>query len=139
MLNIRAKRQDLLFPILNIIRAKHQNRAWLSLILYCMLTIYSDYFTTSYLVLRLTVPKISITKGLFFSFWLSVVSYSDFWYYRSLLYYGKFLKKWEKTKKKLKTIYPKNHEIFKSSKPRVRFHSSYKKKNVVHCVKINVY
>ena len=36
MLNIRAKRQSLPFAILNVIRAKHQNRAWLLLILYCM-------------------------------------------------------------------------------------------------------
>ena len=36
MLNIRAKRLSLPFAILNIIRAKHQNRAWLLLILYCM-------------------------------------------------------------------------------------------------------
>ena len=38
MLNKRAKCLSLPFAILNIIRAKHQNRAWLSLILYCMQT-----------------------------------------------------------------------------------------------------
>ena len=32
------------------------------------------------------------------------------------------LKKTGKTKNKLKTIYPKNHESFKSSKPRVQFY-----------------
>ena len=39
MLNIRAKRLSLPYiknDILNLIRAKHQNRAWLLLILYCM-------------------------------------------------------------------------------------------------------
>ena len=36
MLNIRAKLLSLPFAILNIIRAKHQNRAWMLLILYCM-------------------------------------------------------------------------------------------------------
>ena len=90
--------------IIKIIRTKHRNRAWLSLILYCMqssllplfychtLTELSFLMTTSYLVLWLTLLKISITKGRFFSFWLPVKSYSDFWYYRSLLYYGKFTK-----------------------------------------------
>ena len=38
MMNIIAKCLGLSFAILNIIRAKHQNRAWLSLILYCMQT-----------------------------------------------------------------------------------------------------
>ena len=64
--------------IIKIIRTKHHNRAWLSLILYCMqssllplfychtLTELSFLMTTSYLVLWLTVLKISITKGLFF-------------------------------------------------------------------------
>ena len=38
MLNIRVKHLSLPFVILNIIRAKHQNRVWLLLILYCMQT-----------------------------------------------------------------------------------------------------
>ena len=38
VLNIRAKCLSLPFAILNIIRAKHQNRAWLLLILHCMQT-----------------------------------------------------------------------------------------------------
>ena len=48
--------------------------------------------------------------------------YFDFWYYRSLLYYGKFKKESGNDKSKLRTIYPKNHEKFKNSKPRVQFY-----------------
>ena len=118
--------------IIKIIRTKHQKRVWLSLILYCMqssllplfychtLTELSFLMTTSYLVLWLTVLKISITKGLFFL--------SDFLLYHTpssgiIDHYCIMgnLKKSGKTKNKLKTIYPKNHESFKSSKPRVQF------------------
>ena len=49
--------------------------------------------------------------------------YSDFWYYRSLLYQKI---SW-KNKNKLRTIYLKNHENFKNSKPRVKFYGYYKK------------
>ena len=48
--------------------------------------------------------------------------YSDFWHYRSLLYYGKFLKESGKSKNKWKTIYPKNHKNFKNSECRVQFY-----------------
>ena len=47
---------------------------------------------------------------------------SDFMFYhycdfcRSLLYHGKFFKKWEKNKNNFRTLYPKNHENFKNSK-----------------------
>ena len=57
----------------------------------------------------------SIKTG-FFSF-CDFLLYSDFWYYRSLLYYGKSKQKLGKNKNKLR-IYPENHENFKSSKPR---------------------
>ena len=77
--------------ILKIIRTKHQNRAWLSLILYCMqtsllslfychtLTQLSFLMTASYLVLGLTVLKISIKKSIFFlsDFLLYHTSISD--------------------------------------------------------------
>ena len=39
--------------------------------------------------------------------------YSDFWYYRSLLYYEKF-KKMKRNQEKIRTIYPKSHEKFKN-------------------------
>ena len=80
----------------------------------------------------MTVLKMSIKTGLFFflSFFLSdffflfflLYHYSDFWCYRSLLYYGKFLVKSRKNEKKLRTIYPKNYENLKNSKPRVQFY-----------------
>ena len=63
------------------------------------------------------------------SFFLSdflLYHYSDFWYYMSLLYYGKLKKNKIKKKKKsgenknkLRKIYPNNHENFKNNKPRV--------------------
>ena len=59
--------------------------------------------------------KMSIKTG-FFSF-CDFLLYSNFWYYRSLLHYGKSKQKLGKNKSKLR-IYPKNHENFKSSKPR---------------------
>ena len=59
MLSIRAKRIGLAFAILNIIEAKHQNRAWLSLILYCMQT-------SLLTILPHLILKISITKDMFF-------------------------------------------------------------------------
>ena len=37
------------------------------------------------------------------------------------MYYEKLRKKSGKNKNKLRTIYPKNHENFKNSKPRVQF------------------
>ena len=65
MLNIKS--QVFRLAILKIIRIKHQKRAWLSLILYCMKSsLLSLLMTTPYLVLLLTVLKISITKDLFF-------------------------------------------------------------------------
>ena len=59
------------------------------------------------------------------SFFLSdflLYHYSDFRYYRSLLYYGKLKKKSGENKNKLRKIYPKNHENFKNSKSRVQFY-----------------
>ena len=54
--------------------------------------------------------------------------YSDFSYYRSLLYYGKSFKKSRKNKNKLRTIYPKNHENFKNSNLGSNFTGSCKKR-----------
>ena len=56
-------------------------------------------------------------KQVFFSDFL-LYHYSDFW---SLLHYGKFLKSGGKNKNKLRSIYPKNNESFKNSKPRAQF------------------
>ena len=63
----------------------------------------------------------SIKTG-FFSF-CDLLLYSDFWYYRSLLYYGKSKQKLGKNKNKLR-IYPKNHEILRAASlgPRVQFY-----------------
>ena len=41
--------------------------------------------------------------------------------------FEKFIKNREKTKNKLRTIYPKNHECLKNNKPGVQFTGSYKK------------
>ena len=38
------------------------------------------------------------------------------------MYYGKFKKESKKNKNKLRTVYTKNHENFKSSKPKVQFY-----------------
>ena len=96
MLNIKAKCLGLPFAILNIIRAKHQNRAWLSLTLYCMQTSLLSLFYHILFSPVTDCTKNKHYKRSFFSFWLSVVSYFDFWYYRSLLYYGKFKQNREK-------------------------------------------
>ena len=55
---------------------------------------------------------------------------TDFWYYRSLIYYGKLRKKSEKNKDKLRGIYTKNHGNFKNSKPRVQFYWFLQKKSI---------
>ena len=52
--------------------------------------------------------------------------------------FGKFTKNREKTKNKLRTIYPKNHECLKNNKTGVQFTGSYKK-DPAHCVKISSY
>ena len=59
----------------------------------------------------------SIKTGLFFLSDFLLYHYSDFSYYRSLLYYGKLKKKSGENKNKLRTIDPKNHENFKDGKP----------------------
>ena len=135
--------------ILEIIRTKHQNTAWLLLILYYIKTSQLSLFychtlaklsflmTTSYTVLQLTVLKISIKKGLF-SFWLFIVSYSDFWYYRSLLYYGGF-KKIRKKQKQIKNNTLKIMKVLRTRSLGSNFIGCYKKENVVHCVKISFY
>ena len=75
----------------------------------------------------------SIKTGLFFLSDFLLYHYSDFSYYRSLLYYGKSKKiknkkknnkkkKSGEIKNKLRTIYPKDYEKFKNSKPRVQFY-----------------
>ena len=70
------------------------------------------------------------------SFFLSdflLYCYSDFWYYRSLLYYRKFFKKSAKKKNKLRTIYPKIHNLGSN------FTGSYKKKCVQqNCISENL-
>ena len=66
-------------------------------------------------------------SGVFFLSDFLLCHCSNLWYYRLLLYYGKFFKKLEKNKNKLGTIYPKNHEYFKNSKPSVQFYWFLKK------------
>ena len=56
---------------------------------------------------------------------------SDFSYYRSFVYYGKMFKNSKKNKNKLRTTYPKNHENFKNSKPRVQFYWFLQKKDCI--------
>ena len=63
----------------------------------------------------------SIKSGVFISDFL-LYHYSDFYNYRSLPYNLKFKKKSRKNKNKFWKIYPKNHENFKNSKPRVQFY-----------------
>ena len=43
------------------------------------------------------------------------------------MYYENLKKQSGENKSKLRTIYPKNHENFKNSKPRAQFTGSYKK------------
>ena len=92
--------------------------------------------TTSYLFAYYTLDSqvslsscMSIKTGLF-SFWFLLYHYSDFWYYKSLLYYVKFKKKSGENKNKLRTIYPKNHENFKNRKPRVQLYWFLQKRRV---------
>ena len=64
----------------------------------------------------------SIKTGPFFYSDFLLHHYSDFWYYRSLLYYGKFKKKSGENKNKLRTTYPQNHENFKNNNPRAQLY-----------------
>ena len=74
----------------------------------------------------LTVLKMSIKTRLFFLSDFPLYHYSNFWYYRSLLYYKKFKKNPEKNNK-LRIIYPKNQENIKTSSLGTDFTGSYKK------------
>ena len=62
----------------------------------------------------------SMKTGLF-SFWISVVSLLQFLVLLIIILLWKIKKKSRESKNKLRTIYPKNHEDFKNSKPRVQF------------------
>ena len=65
--------------------------------------------------------------GLLFSDF-TLYHYTDFWYYRPLVFDGKIFKISGKNKNKLRTIYSKNHESFKNSKLGYNFTGSYIKK-----------
>ena len=84
--------------------------------------------TTSYLfvdihwTVKFHFPLAWALKQVFFLSDFLLYHYSDFSYYRSLLYYGKLKKKSGENKNKLRTTYPKNHENSKSSKPRIQFY-----------------
>ena len=122
MLNIRAKRLSLPFAILNIIRAKHQNRAWLLLILYCM---QASLLSLFYRILFSPVTDSTENKhykSLFFFFLTFCCIILRFLVLKIITVLWEIFKKSGKTKNKLKRIYPKNHERFKSSKPRVQFY-----------------
>ena len=130
MLNMRAKCQGLPFAILNIIRAKHQNRAWLSLILYCMQTSLLSLF---YHILFSPVTDCTENKHYkrsFFFFLTFCCIILRFLVLQIITVLWEIKKKLGKTKNKLKTIYPKNHESFKSSKPRVQFYWFLKKRRM---------
>ena len=84
--------------------------------------------TTSNLVawFLTTALKMSFKTGVF-DFLLH--HYSDLWCYRdNYSIMENLFKKLRKNKNKLRTIYSKNHENFKSSKPRVQFYSFFKKR-----------
>ena len=115
-MNIRAKRLSLPFAIPNIMRQKHQSRAWLLLILYCMQASLLPLF---YRILFSPVTDSTENKhykSLFFFFLTFCCIILRFLVLKIIF------KKSGKTKNKLKRIYPKNHERFKSSKPRVQFY-----------------
>ena len=122
MLNIRAKCLSLPFAILNIIRAKHQNRAWLLLILYCM---QASLLSLFYRILFSPVTDSTENKhykSLFFFFLTFCCIILRFLVLKIITVLWEIFKRSGKTKNKLKRIYPKNHERFKSSKPRVQFY-----------------
>ena len=60
--------------------------------------------------------------------YIIVVFYSSSIYYRSLLDYGKFLKKSGENKNKLRTIYPRNQKYFKKAGVGSDLTGSYKKR-----------
>ena len=57
--------------------------------------------------------------------------YSNFWYYRSLLYYGKFKKKLEEAKNKLRKCTLKIMKILRVASLGASFTSSYRKKSIL--------
>ena len=108
--------------ILKIITTKHQNRAWMTLILYCItLTSSSFLMTTSYsknIIFQILISSF-ISLDLF-TFQVSGIT--------DLYCIMDYLKNREENKNKWRTIYPKNHENFKNSKSRAQFYwFSYKK------------
>ena len=76
----------------------------------------------------LAVLKISIKIGLFFflTSCCNITPIAGITDYKQL-YYGQFRQKSGKNKNKLRTIYPKNHEHVRNSKPTVQLYGSYKK------------
>ena len=122
IMNIRAKRLSLPFAIRNIIRQRHQSRAWLLLILHCMQTSLLSLF---YCILFSPVTDSTENKhykSLFFFFLTFYWIILRFLVLKIITVLSENFKKSGKTKSKLKRIYPKNHESFMSSKPRVQFY-----------------
>ena len=135
--------------ISKIITTKHQNRAWLLLILYwCRLVLLSHFsitklFNDHILFQKYTpfkfvcLPYIGQSSFTFLlhehlnrSFFLShflLYHYSDFWCYR-LLYYGKFLKNREKIRTNLEQYILKIMKILRTASLRSNFTGSYKKR-----------
>ena len=73
---------------------------------------------------RLTVMKMSIKTGSVFFSDLLIYHYSDFWYYRSLLYYEKL----KKNREKIRTIYLKIMKVLRTVSQGSNFTGSYKKR-----------
>ena len=95
---------------------------------FLMITPYSKNINLSSLFVYYTLDSqvslssyMSIKTGLF-SFCLSIVSLFRFLVIQNITVLWKIFKKLGENKNKLRTIYPKNHENFKNSKPRVQFY-----------------
>ena len=126
MLNIKS--QVFRLAILKIIRIKHQKSAWLSLILYCMKSsLLSLLMTTPYLVLLLTVLKISITKDLFFFLTFCCIILR-FLVLQIITVLWEIFKKSGKTKNKLRTYTLKIMKGLRTASLGSNFTGSYKKR-----------
>ena len=87
-----------------------------------MTTSYSKNIFTYQICLHTLGIQVSLSSCMSIKTGLSdflLYNYSDFWFYRSWLHYEKFKKKSGENKNKLRTVYPKNYEQFKNSKPSV--------------------
>ena len=79
----------------------------------------------------LTVLKMRVKSKPFFLSYSLLHYYSDFWYYRSLLCYGKFKKNWEKIRTNYEQYTLKIMKILRTALLGFSFTSSYKKVSVI--------